>query len=103
MRRGASSQIEPIKDIIKTVFRQIESGKTLAREDVENRWKQLVGESGFRHSRPVALRKNVLTVFVDNPGWLQEMLMKKRTLLKRLKMTFGKDRISKINFKIGEF
>ena len=91
-----------IKDIVKTVFREMESGKTLVREDVEMRWKELVGENGSKHSRPVALRKNILTVFVDSPGWLQEMSMKKRALLKRLKMTFGKDRISKIQLKIGE-
>lgn len=96
------TKIVPIKEIVKSVFRQIESGKTLVREDVENRWKELVGESGFKHSRPVTLRKNILTVTVDNPGWLQEMSMKKRMLLKRLKMTFGKDKISKIHFKIGE-
>ena len=91
-----------IKDIVKIVFREMESSKTLVREDVEGRWKELVGENGFKHSRPVALRKNILTVFVDSPGWLQEMSLKKRALLKKLKMTFGKDRISKIQFKIGE-
>ena len=97
-----ASKVTPIGDIVKSVFREMESGKTLVREDVESRWKELVGESGFKHSRPVALRKTILTVFVDSPGWLQEMSMKKRALLKRLKMTFGKDRISKIQLKIGE-
>ena len=93
---------QSIGEILKGVFSQMESGKTLVREDVESRWKELVGESGFKHSRPVALRKSILTVFVDSPGWLQEMSIKKRALLKRLKMTFGKDRISKIQLKIGE-
>ena len=95
-------KLVPIKEIVKAVFSELESGKTLVREDVENRWKELVGEDGFKHSRPVTLRKNVLTVTVDSSGWLQEMPMKQRALLKRLKMTFGKDRISKIHFKIGE-
>ena len=91
-----------IKDIIKNVFAEIESGKTLIKEDVDERWKELVGDNGFKHSRPVTLRKTLLTVYVDSPAWLQEMSMRKRSLLKRLKMTFGKDRISKIHFKIGE-
>ena len=98
----ASGKITPIGDIVKNVFRGIEEGKTLTREDVEDCWKKLVGVDGFRHSRPVTLRKTVLTVTVDSSGWLQEMSMKQRALLKRLKMTFGKDRISKIHFKIGE-
>ena len=96
------NSVASIKDIVKSVFRELESGKTLLREEVENRWRELVGEDGFKHSRPVTLRKSILTVYVDSPGWLQEMSMKQRGLLKRLKMTFGKDRISKIHFKIGE-
>ena len=99
---AASGKVTPIGEIVKNVFREIEGGKTLIREDVENCWKQLVGEDGFKHSRPVTLRKRVLTVSVDSSGWLQEISMKQRALLKRLKMTFGKDKISKINFKIGE-
>ena len=96
------NSVASIKDIVKSVFRELESGKTLVREEVENRWKELVGEAGFKHSRPVTLLKSILTVYVDSSGWLQEMSMKQRGLLKRLKMTFGKDKISKIHFKIGE-
>jgi predicted nucleic acid-binding Zn ribbon protein len=45
----------------------------------------------------------VLTVCVDSSSWMQEMSMQKRRILKRLKSIFGKDRISELHFKIGEF
>ena len=96
------SRIVPIGDIVKTVFARMESEKTLSREDVEDRWKALAGAAAARHTRPVSLRKSVLTVFVDSSGWLQEMHLRKRKILKQLKRTFGKDRISAIQFKIGE-
>ena len=92
----------PIKDVLKSVFLQLEKSRDICREDVEERWKRVVGEGGFRHSRPVLLRKGVLTVRVDNSSWMQEMAMRKRKLLKQLKTAFGKDKISEIHFKIGE-
>ncbi len=93
----------PIRDVLKSVFEKIESGKTYTREDVEARWSKIVGESGFRHSRPVVFKKNILTIYVDNSVWMQELAMKKRQILKSLQKELGKDRISEIQFKIGEF
>ena len=94
--------ITTIGDIVKTVFARIESEKTFSREDVNERWKALVGVSAARHTRPASLRKGVLTVFVDSSGWMQEVNMRKRKILKQLKSAFGKDRISGIHFKMGE-
>ncbi len=93
----------PIKEVMKLVFEKIESGKTYTREDIETRWSGIVGEAGFKHSRPVVFKKSVLTVYVDNSVWMQELSMQKRKILKSLQKELGKDRISDIQFKIGEF
>ena len=93
----------PIKDILKTVFEKIESGKTYTREDVEAQWLKMVGEPGFKHSRPIVFKKNILTVSVDSSVWLHELSMQKRKILKGLQKELGKDKISEIQFKIGEF
>ena len=94
--------ITPIGDIVKTVFARMESEKTLSREDVGERWKAIVGPAAERHTRPASLRKSILTVFVDSSGWMQQMSLQKRKILKQLKSVFGKDKISGIHFKIGE-
>ena len=96
------SKITPIGDIVKTVFAGIESAKTLSREDVQERWTALVGTTASKHTRPASLRRGVLSVFVDSSGWMQEMSLRKRKILKQLKSTFGKDKISRIHFKAGE-
>ena len=93
----------PIGEVIKSVFAQLEGEKNLTKEDIESHWKELVGKVGFEHSRPLTIRKTVLTVRVDTSAWLQEFVMKKRQLLKGLKRALGKDRISEIHFRIGEF
>ena len=97
-----TKKITPIGEIVKSVFAQLENEKTFSREDVESQWKVLIGVPAAKHTRPVSLRKGVLMVFVDSSGWMQEMAMKKRKILKQLKRQFGKDRISGINFRIGE-
>ena len=94
--------ITPIGDIVKAVFAKLESEKSFSKEDIEQQWKTLVGEKAAKHTRPAALRKGVLTVFVDTSGWTQEMFLQKRKILKQLKRSFGKDRISGIQFRIGE-
>jgi len=93
----------PISEVLKSVFTELENRKLSSQEEIEGLWKSLVGEAGFKHSRPKSLKKNVLTVSVDSSTWMQELAMRKRQLLKGLKRDLGKDRISEIQFRIGEF
>ena len=93
----------PITDVLKSVFSQIEGGGPVWKEDVEAEWKSLAGPETFKHSRPAVFKNGILTVLVDTSGWMQELSMKKRQLLKALKRKLGKDKIAEIHFKIGEF
>ena len=94
--------VTPIGDIVKSVFEKLEREKTLSREEIEERWKEIAGTAGAKHTRPASLRKGVLLVWVDSSSWMQEMTLQKRKLLKQLKRTFGKDKILGIQFRIGE-
>ena len=100
MSRG-SGKLTSVGDIVKAVFERIETGKSLTKEDVETRWKEIAGNAA-KHTHPASLRKTILTVLVDSSAWMQEMTLRKRILLKQLKTAFGKDKISGIHFKIGE-
>ena len=94
--------VVPIGDIVRTVFARIEGERTFTREDIDSRWKALVGSAAAKHTRPAALRRGILTVFVDSSGWIQQMTLQKGKILKQLKRSFGKDRILGIHFRIGE-
>ena len=93
----------PIGEVIQGLFERMEKERGLSREDIDGTWKELVGEKGFGHSKPASLRKGVLLVRVDSSAWLQDLVMRKRALLKGLKRVLGKDRISEIHVRIGEF
>jgi predicted nucleic acid-binding Zn ribbon protein len=103
IQKRTSTGISSAGDIAKLLVAKLEKQNKITKEDIESSWKELVGELGFKHSRPGALRKKVLLIRVDNPGWNQELLIRKRQLLKGLKRRFGKDRILDIRFKTGEF
>ena len=75
----------PIGDVLKNVFSEIEKKQEFSEDQVIKLWKDLTGETGFRHSRPEALKKKALTVRVDNSAWMQELVLRKRQLLKGLK------------------
>lgn len=104
MRRPRTSTgVSSAGDIAKALVAKLGAANKITKEDIEAGWKEAAGESAFKHSRPGALKKKVLVVKVDNPGWNQALLMQKRKLLKGLKRRFGKDRIQDIHFKVGEF
>ena len=96
-------KVSPIGDVLKQVFLEIEKRQEISEDEISGLWKDLVGETGFKHSKPERLKKKALTVRVDSSAWLQELTLRKHPLLKGLKRALGKDRICEIHFKIGEF
>lgn len=100
---GRKKPASSIADILGGVLGKLEKQKNSSKEEMEVYWKQLAGEKAFVHSRPVSIRKKILTVRVDTSAWLEHLVLNKRKLLKGLKRTLGKDKISELHFKIGEF
>ena len=100
---GRAGKVTPIGEIIHGVFARIENEKNLSKEDIDSLWKEACGSQAAGHSTPVTLKKGVLMVWVDSSGWMQELSMRKREILKALKRKLGKDKISEIHLKIGEF
>ncbi len=94
--------LTPIGDIVKNVFAKIEQEKDFSQEEIDTLWNEIAG-SAAKHSVPVSIKNSILTVRVDSSAWMQELSLNKRTLLKGLKRKLGKDRISEIRLKTGEF
>jgi hypothetical protein len=57
----------------------------LLEETLKAGWSQLIGAELGRRSRPGRIRAGVLEVTVDNSTWLQEMTLRSRELLARLR------------------
>ncbi|MBI4353147.1 MAG: DUF721 domain-containing protein [Candidatus Omnitrophica bacterium] len=98
-----SREVSSVKDVLGDVVRKLEKKKGIPKEEIENLWKDLVGEMGFKHSRPVSLKGKVLMIGVDNSSWMQGLTMKKRRLLKGLRKVLGREKILDVRFRMGEF
>jgi predicted nucleic acid-binding Zn ribbon protein len=55
-----------------------------ALRDVFSGWAEVVGDHLARHARPVALRRGVLILAVDNPAWVTELRYLEADLLQRI-------------------
>jgi len=60
------------------------------------RWDELVGPQIAAHSRPVSLRKGVLTVGVDQPGWATQLIYFEADMLARLAESIGAGTVTRI-------
>ncbi len=65
-------------------------------------WKDVVGEYTASHTKPVAIRNKVLTVWVSSPIWLQELRYRERDIVAKLNKTLGRDAVNRIRFQMSK-
>ena len=99
--RRKAPDASAVGDVLRDVISHLD-GKKVSEEEVRGVWAEAAGP-GSRHSSPISLSQRVLKVHVDSPGWMQELTLQKRKVLKKLQSHFGKDKIQEIHFRIGEF
>ena len=74
----------------------------LTEEDVKAAWDAAVGEKAAAHSRPRTLRGSRLIISVDGSGWLYELTIRKKEILKKMEETLKGKKIKEITLRIGE-
>ncbi len=64
-------------------------------------WKDVVGEYTALHTKPVAIRNKVLTVWVSSPIWLQELRYREKEIIAKLNEMLERDAVEKIKFQMS--
>ena len=64
------------------------------------RWPVVVGEQLAAHSRPLALRDNVLTIGVDEPAWAAQLGWLEADVLRRLGEALGAGVVTRITVRV---
>ena len=65
-------------------------------------WDHLIDPTITAHARPTGIHKGTLFVSVDSSVWLDEILRyRRREILERLQISFGREMIAKISFRVG--
>jgi predicted nucleic acid-binding Zn ribbon protein len=96
------SKQKSIDNIVKDVIQTLSGKGRLSAEEISGVWEDAAGSRAARHTKPVTIKKSVLTVNVDGSGWLYELTIKKKDLLKKMDGKLRGKSLTGLRFRIGE-
>ena len=91
-----------IKNIVKDVIKDLSGKGRVSAEEIGRAWEEAAGHKAAAHTKPILIKKSVLTVNVDNSGWLYELTIKKGKLLSKLDGKIRGKQLKGLRFRIGE-
>jgi predicted nucleic acid-binding Zn ribbon protein len=92
----------PLEKVLKDVIKDLSGKERFGEEEIAGAWEAAVGAAAAKHSRPVSFKKATVTVNVDRSGWLYELTVQKKEILKKLEERLGAKKIKDIRLRIGE-
>lgn len=92
---------EGIKGILYNIIGKIEKQGPGKKKEILNTWQDIVGEKASSHTRPVGIRRKVLTIEADSSTWLYELNLKKKAILKDMNKRLPQHKIEDIRFRMG--
>jgi predicted nucleic acid-binding Zn ribbon protein len=95
-KRDVKSVGDILKDVISTFEEPVQESVVTLRSV----WPRLVGAQISTHSEPGFIKDFALYVFVDHPGWLQELERMKRPLLMKIQTQYRDLNIRQLRFSL---
>ena len=92
---------EDIGGIINQVIKKLDTKTHGAREEIVAAWHKAIEPGAIAHTKPAAIKKNILTIEVDSSTWLYMLSLKKKNTLAKMQKTLGKEKIEDIRFRMG--
>ena len=92
--------VKAVGDILKDVLSSFEKPVQESVLTLRDAWPKLTGEQVAKHSEPGFIKDFALYVFVDHPGWLQELERMKRPLLMKIQSQYRELRIRQLRFNL---
>jgi len=68
---------------------------------IAERWEEVAGVEGARHSRPHLIRAGVLEMVVDSSVWVQELQVQRPQILSALRRIFGEEAPKELWLRLG--
>ena len=100
--KGRQNSARKSGDVVPGVLKGLGIDQRLSETEILKVWGHLLDPNVVAHARPTGLRKGTLFVAVDSNVWLDEIVRyRRKEILERLRMSFGRDLITKISFRVG--
>ncbi len=93
---------EKISNVLTKVIGKIGKQGAGSKEKILIAWQKVVGKRAVTHSRPVSIRKKILTIEIDSSTWMYALSLEKKRILRDLKKEMGEDRLKGVRFRIGD-
>ncbi|MBS3810198.1 MAG: DUF721 domain-containing protein [Desulfobacterales bacterium] len=100
-KRHRNENFSHISEVLSSVVARVrrESDSELSR--IQQIWLQVLDPVITENSRPVALKNDILLVHVASSTVTQQLRFLTSDIIEQLNRTLGKDRIGKIQYKVG--
>ena len=90
------------EQVVSGVLGDLKMDSRRAEIEIVKVWNSLIDPNIVAHAQPANLHKGTLFVNVDSNVWLSEIVRyRRKEILDRLQLSFGKTYIQKISFRIG--
>jgi Dna[CI] antecedent, DciA len=90
------------EQVVSHVLGELKMDSRRAEIEIVKVWNSLIDPNIVAHAQPANLHKGTLFVNVDSNVWLSEIVRyRRKEILDRLQLSFGKTYIQKISFRIG--
>jgi predicted nucleic acid-binding Zn ribbon protein len=96
------AQPQPIGDVLKNVVEGLSQTKKKDIARISLRWPAFAGKKFASKTRPVHLRRGTLLVNAFDSAWLYQATLEKEKILRRLQGSLGREKIQRIQFRIGK-
>lgn len=91
-----------VGDLLPQVLGKLRMEKRQDEAEIQQAWKHLIDPTVTAHAQPTGLNKGTLFVTVDSSVWLDEIVRyRRKEILMRLQLSFGKEMIQRISFRVG--
>ena len=102
MEKARALRARGAEQVVSRVLGDLKMDSRQAEIEIVKVWNSLIDPNIVAHAQPANLHKGTLFVNVDNNVWLSEIVRyRRKEILDRLQLSFGKTYIQKISFRIG--
>jgi predicted nucleic acid-binding Zn ribbon protein len=85
-----------VGDILPDVLKRLRVAEKTEEVKLLHEWPEIVGEAVSRRSQPLAVRKGLLVIAVENSAWMQEIRFHQKELLERVRQRHPKLKVKGI-------
>ena len=88
--------------VLPGVLSRLRMDKRQSEAEILRVWNSVLDPNVTTHAQPTGINKGTLFVTVDSSVWLSEIVRyRRKEILDRLQLSFGRELIQRISFRVG--